>query len=214
MKRMIVVCGVPRSGTSLCCQALERLGVSFGGPLIPADEANPWGYSEHRELMELSIDLFLDGGHPRSWFVPEKLEQPFQWNEKHLFEILDILRLELERTPLFGWKTPLVGRMCWHFRSIFSALEVEPAYVHALRDPVNVYWSTLGVNGGENTPENYSRFFLTWARMVTEIRDLGPAHEIWYDDWTSEYGAQNLLNDLADALQLPRADATGLLKEA
>jgi hypothetical protein len=211
MKRMIVVCGVPRSGTSLCCQALERLGVSFGGPLIPGDEANPWGYYEHRALMELATGLFFSNGWQSSWFIPGPLHSNRFTNARE--KIAETLAQEMSRSELFGWKSPLVGRLAADFRYIFSSLEVEPVYVHALRDPKAVYMSTVAANGQKDTDENYSRFLLTWARMVTEIRDLGPAHEIWYEEWRED-GAQNVLNDLADALQLPRGDATGLLKEA
>ncbi len=50
MKPIVVVVGMSRSGTSIVCQALERLGVSFGSPLIKADEFNVRGYYEHKDL--------------------------------------------------------------------------------------------------------------------------------------------------------------------
>ena len=51
MKPIVVVVGMNRSGTSLICQGLERLGVSFGSPLIEADRANPRGYYEHKDIV-------------------------------------------------------------------------------------------------------------------------------------------------------------------
>ena len=216
MKKMIVVCGVPRSGTSLVCQGLERLGVSFGGPLIPADEANPWGYYEHRRLLELTTWLVCceDPEHPTKWFTPEPLRRSVRVRGRYTVEdeIAEVLVGEMSSVELFAWKTPLVARLASDFRHIFSHIEVEPVYVHALRDPSAVYVSTLAANGGKDTSEYYSRFLLTWARMVTETRDLGTAHEVWYEDWR-EYGPQIVLDKMADALALPRADASGLLKE-
>ena len=213
---MIVVCGVPRSGTSLVCQGLERLGVSFGGPLIPADKANPWGYYEHRRLVELVTWLVCceDPEHPRKWFTPEPLQRPVRVRGRYTVEdeIAEILAGEMSRVELFAWKTPLVARLASDFRHIFSHIEVEPVYVHALRDPSAAYLSMLAANGGNDSSENYSRFLLTWARMVTEIRDLGPACEVWYEDWM-EFGEEAVLDKLADALALPRADASGLFRE-
>ena len=212
MKRMIVVVGVPRSGTSLCCQALERLGVSFGGPLIEGDSANPWGYYEHRELMEQATLFVMRRCGDPVWFKPEPL---FANSYATAEPLLDALKAELANHALFGWKTPLAGRLDAAgeqkiFTWICNDAGAEPVFVHALRDPDAVFTSTILANGGSQKLA-YKDFLLTWARMVTECRDLCPVHELWYEDWRED--PQKTLDKLADALQLPHANASGLLKE-
>lgn len=53
---MILVTGMMRSGTSLICQVLTKLGQSFGDPsaMIPADRWNAGGYFEVREVMDVN----------------------------------------------------------------------------------------------------------------------------------------------------------------
>ncbi len=53
---MILVTGMMRSGTSLVCQVLTKLGQSFGDPgaMIPADRWNAGGYFEVREVMDVN----------------------------------------------------------------------------------------------------------------------------------------------------------------
>jgi len=52
---MILVTGMQRSGTSLLCLLLERLGISFGDPaaLVAGDRWNPGGYYESQPVVDL-----------------------------------------------------------------------------------------------------------------------------------------------------------------
>lgn len=63
---MILVTGMHRSGTSLVCQLLARLGVSFGDPAdrFPADRWNEAGYFEQRAVMDLNSRIVT--GWPRN----------------------------------------------------------------------------------------------------------------------------------------------------
>lgn len=63
---MKVVTGVHRSGTSLVSLLMEGLGSDFGpdDALYPADEWNPRGYLERRDVMDLNSRLLT--GLPRS----------------------------------------------------------------------------------------------------------------------------------------------------
>jgi hypothetical protein len=49
-----------RSGTSLVAQVLHAMGVHVGEPerLLPPDPFNPTGYWEHRDALQIDIDLF------------------------------------------------------------------------------------------------------------------------------------------------------------
>ena len=63
---MILVTGMHRSGTSLVCQLLARLGEAVGDPAdrIPADRWNPAGYFEQRAVMDLNSRIVT--GWPRN----------------------------------------------------------------------------------------------------------------------------------------------------
>jgi hypothetical protein len=62
---MILITGMQRSGTSLVCQLLSALGVSFGDRAdhIPGDRWNPGGYFELRAVMD--VNSLVITGLPR-----------------------------------------------------------------------------------------------------------------------------------------------------
>lgn len=210
MKRAVIVLGVPRSGTSLLCQSLERLGVSFGEPLIPGDKANPWGYYENRTLVNLMTLLVHDWCRPRTWYHDGPLIMKNVASSHR-----DQLVRELSRQKnLFGWKTPYAQRLPAFIDHILGAADFEPVYVHAVRDPAYVFQSTLKANATESkgTMENWHTFLGVWSRMLLEARGLEPVCEVWFDEWRN-VGAQGTLDKLSSALHLPYADAAELLKE-
>jgi len=58
---MLVVTGPPRSGTSMVCNLLQRLGCDFGEEslLIPGNQWNELGYFENTEIIAMNHRLML-----------------------------------------------------------------------------------------------------------------------------------------------------------
>lgn len=58
---MLVVTGPPRSGTSMICNILQRLGCDFGDErlLIPGNQWNELGYFENTEIIAMNQRLML-----------------------------------------------------------------------------------------------------------------------------------------------------------
>jgi hypothetical protein len=65
---VILITGMQRSGTSMVCQLLARLGVSFGDPdaLLPADRWNPGGYFEAKAVMDVNSRMMTGRSRHRS----------------------------------------------------------------------------------------------------------------------------------------------------
>jgi len=63
---MTVVTGMHRSGTSLIANLLSEYGLDFGDPetFLPADEWNPQGYFEQRDVLDLNSRIVT--GFPRT----------------------------------------------------------------------------------------------------------------------------------------------------
>lgn len=63
-RRVIVVLGTYRSGTSLTARILNRLGVGFGpaSELVPANRHNPGGYFERTDLNDANTRLISSAG--------------------------------------------------------------------------------------------------------------------------------------------------------
>ncbi len=68
---MIVVTGMHRSGTSLVCQLLAGMGVSFGAPAdrFPSDRWNAAGYFEQKAVMDTNSRIVTGLPRNRSRFV-------------------------------------------------------------------------------------------------------------------------------------------------
>jgi len=213
VKKIVLVLGMPRSGTSLVCQALALLGYEFGFPIIPADQANPWGYYEHHGLMVAVTNLVHECCSPATWLTDGTLvldRDASHWRENIVRE----LKEQTDHHPKFVWKNPYISRLGDFFEGVFSELELEPVYIHALREPDMVYESILEANQThhKHSSENYRLALGTWAHMLVEAKALIPSHTIWFEQWWEE-GAQSVVDGLAHALGCPTHDATGLVKE-
>jgi hypothetical protein len=68
-RRITLVLGMHRSGTSAIAGAIHALGAGLGGGLVPAADDNPRGYFEHAEAVEINEALLLD--LESGWDVPE-----------------------------------------------------------------------------------------------------------------------------------------------
>ena len=214
MKPVIVVVGIKRSGTSLICQGLERLGVSFGSPLVEADKANIRGYYEHKDLTHYQTLLVQTCYDRRGWngigeFV--ELDGKVDYINAQLYEIEQVLLREMKDVEfqrkelqteydLFGMKLPLLQRIPSEWGSVFLEVGAEPIYIHAMRDPEAVYASTLKANSteGKDTPNMYRQFLREWAWANAALFDYEPACEIWYSEWF--WDPDTTMKKLADAI--------------
>jgi hypothetical protein len=186
MKSIVVVVGYNRSGTSLVCQALERLGVSFGSPLVEADRANPRGYYEHKDIVDAQTRYMLEccDGHGFDdigslELLPDKKETAVRL-EKRLNNVLFDLTYEYE---LPGIKVPYWPRIDEVWWSVID--DYSPIFIHAMRHPSQVLHSILKANNTESklTDEREHRFLREWAWHNSVLFDLHPQAEIWFEDW-------------------------------
>jgi hypothetical protein len=202
MKRIVVVLGMGRTGTSLVCQALARMGVSFGEKLLSPSDQNERGHFEHLPIKNAQIRMMDDLFGIRGWMFQETLP-PF-WYEHddrvslHEQRLLELLAAEVDRWPLFGFKDPLTARALSFWSRIFSKLELDPIWVACMRHPEAVYRSILRT--GEAFPAHSEQarrgIVKIWAEYTVALRSVS-ATEIWYEDWAS--GDENARN-LAEAV--------------
>ncbi|MCP3909871.1 MAG: glycosyltransferase [Actinomycetia bacterium] len=124
---LILVVGMHRSGTSAVAGALNICGVHLGGPLVPANGANPAGYWEHAGVVAAHDEALGHAGH--SWDDPVDLHLA-RW----VPDVVDTLVTRL-RPQVFGLvdgqpaaiKDPRLSRLLplW-FDRVLPGLDVEP----------------------------------------------------------------------------------------
>jgi len=206
-RRVVVVLGMHRSGTSVLASVLQALGISLGDRLVPADGNNPAGYFEHTEIVRLHRE-FVDR-MDRRWTGPKgTLPYPDRYWETEdghatQAELRGLVQTELAHTStIWGVKDPRMSRLVMLWRPIFEALAVRPIYVLAVRNPASVQGSVTKRDG-----LSPSRAQLLWL-----LHNLDSVRDTWrdgisvfdYDGWFSaprEHARrlQSLLGEAAGA---------------
>jgi len=164
-KRLVVVLGMHRSGTSLLTRALAVLGVSLGDRLMPAAEENPKGFWEDLDINALNIAILEALGH--SWHslaptLPGEVAEPLLADFKR--RALAILRDRLSDTDCFGLKDPRMSRLLPFWQDVFSELKIKVSYVVVCRNPVSVARSLAKRNGFDQ-----EKSYHLWLGHMIEI---------------------------------------------
>ena len=139
-KRVAVVLGMHRSGTSAVARALKAVGVSLGDTLIPPSiGVNDRGFWEDAEINALNIELLEALGHDWHTLGPiaESLLVGNVTRQLHSRAVV-LLRSKLESVPIFGFKDPRLPRLLPFWKKVFEELDVTVSYVLAFRNPLSV----------------------------------------------------------------------------
>ena len=135
----LIITGMHRSGTSLVAGILGQQGLDLGTNLIPPMRANPRGFFENPDLMQLHDTLLAEAG--QAWNSPTLHD----WTCPTDADRIDRLRVVVERTRggrsdgCWGWKDP---RACL-FLPLWDAALPAARWVFVLRYPAQVVWSLL-----------------------------------------------------------------------
>ena len=205
-RRVIVVLGMHRAGTSLCMNVLNRLGVRLDTDLISANEHNQRGFFESREIMHLNERIFRVLGITWHTLFPNQLNEGWVENPALVPIRQRLACLIAERnqpgSSLWGFKDPRLCLLLPLYERVFADLGIEPSYVVCMRNPGAVACSLERRNG---FPPVLSE--LLW--MDHTIRALQGAgtrlkavvhYESWFEDATRE------ARQLGAALQLETQD--------
>lgn len=139
-RKLVVVLGMARSGTSATARALPVFGVQLGDNLMKAwPGINDKGFWEDLDVYELNIELMRELQADWQSHGPISL-QDISADKLAAFR-LRASALLLQRTAdgkPFGFKDPRTSRLLGFWRPIFDHLELDHGYVISLRDPLSV----------------------------------------------------------------------------
>jgi hypothetical protein len=183
-RRMLVVAGSGRSGTSLFTGLTGRLGVHIPKPEVSANRSNPRGFGEPRWLVDYhnellaSVDVVVEDGRPEAWDLTDKLAE----DPKALGPLVDWLELQFAENDRIVVKDP---RLAWFLelhRAAAAKVGADVRVATMLRHPAEVMRSreiAYGTRTGNTTR------VIGWLTMMlgTELRtrDL-PRAIVRYDD--------------------------------
>lgn len=137
-KKLIVVLGMHRSGTSAIARGLMALGVDLGTNLMPAVENNnEKGFFEDVDVCELNDEILrLLGSH---WSALSSIHIEMLGDELESLKSRATQILEEKMTGvIFGLKDPRVCRLLPFWTSVFDSMQLSVSYVIAVRHPMSV----------------------------------------------------------------------------
>ncbi|WP_197085549.1 glycosyltransferase [Cellvibrio sp. pealriver] len=168
-KKLIVVLGMHRSGTSTVANGLACMGVNLGDDLLPAGKDNPKGFFEDKAINDLNIEMLDVIG--QDWFslsLVTDVQVDHLVEAGYLDKAVELLRTKIEGHEYFGFKDPRVSKLLKFWKKVFSQFDCEIHYVLCLRHPLSVANSVLKRN---KTP--IKKGYLLWLSynlaIVTEL---------------------------------------------
>jgi hypothetical protein len=182
-KRLFVVLGVHRGGTSLAAAALASLGVPFGDSLMEPDEDNPTGYWEDLDIVEFNnsilnaLSMTWDSIGSVSTDQVDSLE-----SAGFVQKGLSLLDDKFKKASVFGFKDPRTVRLLEFWRRVFVVFRCDVRFVLVIRDPVEVCASLTRRDGFDK--EVGAAIWLEHMLPIAEMVDAAGLAIIDYADFT------------------------------
>ena len=208
-KRLIVVLGMHRSGTSALTRALLCLGIDLGNKLMkPHPEINPKGFFEDMDLFELNEEILKTINMAWHHAAPIQPIDVARLQQHGFFlRAVEWLRQKTESVTLFGFKDPRIAKLSPFWQPVFQHCEFAPDYILALRHPLAIAHSLR-----KRDAFPLAKSYLLWLEhTLTSLQGVQNAHSILvdYDQLLDDPAGQ--LQRLAQQLDLP-LDAMALLE--
>jgi hypothetical protein len=202
MKRLVLVVGVGRSGTSLLTGILGQLGFHVPRPEVEADDTNPRGFSEprwavdfHTKLLQsrrVTVNDSRPAGFEKTAAAADDAAVEAElraWLEDQLREADAVV----VKDPRTGWFLPLWTRCA-------TELGTEPRFVTMLRHPAEIIASARKSYGTWQPPASRAA---AWINMTLETeratrgsRRAFVRYEDLMDDWRRETARVGTLLDV------------------
>ncbi len=138
-KKLILVLGMHRSGTSLISRSLKVFGAMHGENLLSSTFGNVKGHWEDKDFFLLNDEMLNVLG--KGW----DLALPITYQDvdllcKHGYmeKAVNLLQLRLATMPIFALKEPRITKLLLFWLRVFANIPLQVHYVFAVRRPLSV----------------------------------------------------------------------------
>jgi hypothetical protein len=200
VKRLVLVVGVGRSGTSLLAGVLGQLGFHIPQPEVSADETNPKGFGEprwvvdfHTRLMRRLRVIVFDArpvAFEKTAAVGDAAEELRTWLASELSQADDVV----VKDPRVGWFLGLWQRCC-------DELGVQTAQITMLRHPAEILTSARKSYGDWQSDASRAAAWLNVMLETERMTRGAPRVYIRYEDLLNDWRAE--IDRAGRALDLP-----------
>ena len=162
-KKIIVVLGMHRSGTSVIARGLQVMGVALGDRLMPAHrEVNPKGFWEDLDFNALDIEMMDALGSEWHYLSPVSRQDVEILRRKGFYaRAVELLRAKVGNSPVFGIKDPRITRLLPFWKEVLDHSGLDVRYVLSLRNPMSVAKSLAKRDGLD-----FDKSYLLWLGHV------------------------------------------------
>jgi hypothetical protein len=202
-RRLLLVVGVGRSGTSLLVGILRQLGFHVPQPEIHADQSNPRGFGEPRWVVDFHTRLLrkervtVFDARPAAW---EKALRA-AGDEDVFGELRSWLAVQFVGVQNVVIKDPRVGWFLPMWLRAASDLDAQTSFVTMLRDPLEIVSSARTWYGTWQADASRAAAWLNITLHTELATRAAPRAFVRYerllDDWRNE------ISRAAEPLELP-----------
>jgi hypothetical protein len=198
-KRIIVVLGMHRSGTSAITRGLQAVGVELGDRLMPGEESNRKGFFEDQDIYELNCELLHALGRDWHHLSPISLgEMDTQHKNPYFFKAVELLLQKSGGRDIFGFKDPRTIKLFPFWKKIAIQCHLDISCVLAIRHPFSVSQS-LKKRNGFHAEKNY---FLWLGHIVESLSGSAGLKRVLVDYDKLMLSPELELNRIAEKLDL------------
>ena len=200
-RRVILILGMHRSGTSALAGGVAALGAGFGERLMQAvPDQNAKGFWEDLDVVSTDDRVLLALG--RTWDSIEPIA-PDEWKQPELDrladEALELLKQRLDEHRVWAVKDPRASRLLPFWQPLIERAGAVASYVIALRNPLSVARS-LAARDGFAAEKSH----LLWmGHMLAAMDDSAGATRVVVDYDRLLHGPARELERVARALRMP-----------
>lgn len=180
-RRMVIVIGAGRSGTSMLMQILVGMGMQVSGNLIPANISNPEGFFEDMEIKEIQAELYACLNVPsvvlplpESWLNSDCVKKA----KSNLNDVVQ--RLLDEHSGILGIKDPRISTFLPLWTRLFNPMRIVPSFIVAVREPQSVISSFIRQYNDPGHVAELVWLLRTLEAIENTAADCFVAH---YEDW-------------------------------
>ncbi|WP_288093190.1 glycosyltransferase [Thiomonas sp.] len=209
-RRVLVILGMHRSGTSLVASIASHLGAQLGDCLLPPQADNPDGFYEDVEVVSLNTELLQAIG--ADWHSVDELGGKFSASTDAMHavrftegKIKDLLHSRLEKFDFWAFKDPRTLRTFPVWARILQDMDVDAHYLIVFRNPDDVC-SSLARRDGMPAEQAALLWVLHYLEHWGALRKQKLAF-IDYDNLLENPGA--VMERVCGQLDLPWDNAKG-----
>jgi|WetSurMetagenome_2_1015567.scaffolds.fasta_scaffold72401_2 O-antigen biosynthesis protein len=148
-KRLFVVLGMHRCGTSAITRGLQVMGVYLGDRLMLLDAGNnDKGFWEDIDINALNVEMLNalnNDWHHLSLIKQEDLE--LLKHDGFFHRAAELIQLKTISTSIFGFKDPRISKLLPFWKEVFQYCKYDVSYILAVRHPISVALSLAKRNG-------------------------------------------------------------------